>query len=156
MKKHFRQTLSLIMSFVMIMSVFAGIDGSSFINELMSVTANASYSGIEWPVTDLSVDKVTINEYTNGYWRTYTDEETGETIKYFEYDLDQLFNNFTVTFSDGTVIVSDDGSVEYNGEVGFLEVDYYFDVTQFRNPLSAGTHEIPVQLGENFAYATLE
>ena len=81
MKKHFRQTLSLIMSFVMIMSVFAGIDGSSFINELMSVTANASYSGIEWPVTDLSVDKVTINEYTNGYWRTYTDEETGETIK---------------------------------------------------------------------------
>ena len=156
MKKHFRQTLSLIMSFVMIMSVFAGIDGSSFINELMSVTANASYSGIEWPVTDLSVDKVTINEYTNGYWRTYTDEETGETIKYFEYDLDQLFNNFTVTFSDGTVIVSDDGSVEYNGEVGFLEVDYYFDVTQFRNPLSAGTHEIPVQLGENFTKAILE
>lgn len=91
---------------------------------------------IENPVASISVTG-TLPEFvenTDGYWSTRTDDDTGQRVDYFEYDLYSCYGTeVTVYFKDGT---------QAEGEIGDNLNGYYVDIR-------SNQHNQPFTLGEN-------
>lgn len=103
-------------------------------------TINASIMGyetsfdlniVESPVQSVEVQDIEYVQYTNGDW------EGDEDSKYYCYY--ETYPEFTVTFKDGTVLESEEGFVEYNGD--FYCLDYKYNQS-YDNQFKLGTNVI--------------
>ena len=93
---------------------------------------------IESPVASIEVKPVTFIENTNGYWDTsWYDDET-----YYYYELYGNDFEYTVTLKDGTVLNSNYGYVDYNGEEYYLNIHTSQEVNHF----TLGENEIEVSV----------
>ncbi len=92
----------------------------------------------ESPVASIEVKPITFIENSNGYWDTswYDDEE------YYYYELYGNDFEYTVTLKDGTVLNSNYGYVNYNGEEYYLKIH----TSQEMNHFTLGENEIEVSV----------
>lgn len=91
---------------------------------------------IDTPIESVTIDKLEIVEYSDGYWTSDYNEDD-EYVRWFKY----YFNpEYTVTLKDGTVLKSDDdGEIKYNGK--WYDIDY--DTKQsVDNSWGVGTHKV--------------
>ena len=129
--KKAKKLLALFMSALMVFSMFSGLEITSF-----------AWFWDDEPTLDivsLEVEPGTVIENYNGYWDLKWGEDLME-IEFYYYFLDEL--DYTVTLSDGTVLESFYGYVEYDDVLYSLDsVD-----SQYANPLTLGANEVTVSL----------
>ena len=75
----------------------------------------------ETPVESIDINPITIAKESKGAWH-YEYTEDGEEIAYYLYNWDSNLT-FTINLKDGTQIYCDEGYIEYNDEVYYI--DYY-------------------------------
>lgn len=110
---------------------------------LMGYRTSFKVSIIESPVKSVEIYDIECIQYTNGVWDyDYNEETNAYDLEYFYY----YFNpEFIVTLKDDTVLTSENGYVEYNGENYCVEYYLYQD---FENQLGLGTHTIEATVME--------
>ena len=101
------------------------------------------------PVKSIEIEPITLTEYTNGYYdEDYNDKTDEWDLEYYRYS-PQYEMEYTVTFTDGTVINGDGSYFEYNGEEYYLNTE---TSQSYQNQWTAGnTYDMEVSI---YGYST--
>ena len=90
-----------------------------------SLTAPVEVAAYGSPITQISIEPITLKPYENGYMVTETTD--GETVEYFYYRTWNLDLQYTVTFRDGTVVTETGCNVFFDGS------DHSIDISDPQN-----------------------
>ena len=102
---------------------------------ILGSEATFTVNVIESPVKEVTVNEPELIQYTSGYFENGDDNQ-----EWFCY---YYLPEYTVTLNDGTVLDSEDGEVEYKGEIYKLEV---YDNQSSDNPWTVGTHTATAEI----------
>lgn len=96
---------------------------------------------VDIPIKSIEVADISIIENTNGYITSdYISETDTQSPEYFRY---YYSPEFTVTLNDDTVLYSEWGSINYNGQDYYL---VYYDDQSYENQWTVGTHTVSADL----------
>ena len=87
--------------------------------EMLGVTDTITVTIQEFPIKSFSISDMQIVEYTNGYWCDGYDEELGEWVEYFYYN---VIPEYTIVMNDGTVIEGRGTGFEYDDKWYYIEI----------------------------------
>ena len=96
---------------------------------------------VDIPIKSIEVADISIIENTNRYITSdYIPETDTQSPEYFRY---YYSPEFTVTLNDDTVLYSEWGSINYNGQDYYL---VYYDDQSYENQWTVGTHTVSADL----------
>jgi archaellum component FlaF (FlaF/FlaG flagellin family) len=114
-----------------------------------SLTAPVEVAAYGSPITQISIEPITLKPYENGYMVTETTD--GETVEYFYYRTWNLDLQYTVTFRDGTVVTDTNCNVFFDGS------DHSIDISDPQNAkniwLPGNTYTVTNKNGISELYA---
>ena len=131
-----------------------GVGKHTVTAEIAGTVVTFTVEIVESPIESIAVGDMNITEYTNGYYTTSYNPETGKSdLEWYRYDLyNRLRPTFTVTYKDGRVVTGS-GGITIDGQWYSCS---YADDQSYENQWGIGKHTVTASLAGKETTFTVE